>query len=128
MRGVVAGTIGLTTWDLRYLDFLWKWVNVPSLDDIDTARAATHPPIFLNIMADSDAGATTMCEHSYFYFPYAFVLILLAGKLSLVKDCHMLWAALITSNLEADCQAVVYWMLLFLVRYSTGALPPPAYV
>ena len=90
---VVADTVALANWDPRYLNLLRKSVNVPSPADINTALAATPPPILLDTMVDSDAAATV-------YVLPPFVPIQLAGKLSPFKYWHRLHCALVTANLK----------------------------
>ena len=106
------------------MNLLWNLVNLSSLVKIDTTLAAMPPPILLDPIADGDDGATTVCVRCTVYVPPPFVPILVAGKLSLVKFWHRLWGALVTSNLEADFRAFIYWLQVALVCSAPRALSP----
>ena len=81
-------------------------------------------PILLDLMAESDAGATTARVRRTVYVPPPFVPILLVGELSLVKAWHSLRGMLVTANLEADFWAFIDCIQVALIRSATNSLPP----
>ena len=87
MGDVVAGSMDLSTWDPRYLNFLCQTVNVLIFAAIDTALAATPSTLLLDPVADGNAGSTAVRVRHTLYVPPPIVLILLSSKLSSVEAC-----------------------------------------
>ena len=122
MEYVVAGTIALDNWEPRYLNLLWNWVNIRSPANINTALAATPPPILLDTINDCDTGATSVRMRCTVYVPPPSVLILLADELIPVEAWHMIWGSLVTENLNTYYRAVIDRLRVALVFSTPNSL------